>query len=135
MLAMRRFRSFAAALLGALLLQATLLGSASACARVSGMADMRATSATAAAGHEAHDAHAAHGQAGRPAPDDAARRDSHGQAPAHCMAAMSCTMVGVASTGTTLPGARVVPVVRIAAHDDDAPASTRGAPEPPPPRA
>src|SRR5687767_913169 len=57
MFAMRRFRSFAAALLGALLLQVTLLGSASACARVTGAAAPAA--AGAAAGHEGHAAHGA----------------------------------------------------------------------------
>lgn len=129
MLAMHRLRRFAAALLGVLLLQVVLLGSSAVCP------EMR-VAATGAGSQVAGDEHAGHAghHAGAPAQRDDATTNPRTPVPPHCVIAMNCSMVAVAGTTAGLSAADAIPTALVAALDDTAPASRRGAPEPPPPR-
>jgi len=123
-----RPRRALAALLGVLVLQLSLTGAGSACAR-------DAIAATPAAGHEHH---ATHDDAGaRPgsehAPDSGDDASRH--ASTHCVTATSCVVVGVAESDATAAGIADASVSRAAMRDDALPPSVGHAPEPPPPRA
>ena len=129
MLAMHRLRRFAAALLGVILLQVILLGSGAVCPEMS----VAASGAASRAAGDEHAGHAGH-HAGAPVQRDDAATDPHTPVPPHCVIAMNCSMVAVAGATAGLPAADAIPTALIAALDDTAPASRRGAPEPPPPR-
>jgi hypothetical protein len=132
---MHRFRhSAAAALLGALLLQVTFLGSGMACALEK--AASRSAVVLSATDAAEHTGHAVHGGARQEAPspthDDAPARE---HAPAHCPATMTCSAVGLLAAADLSPVDGLSHMSEITASDDAVPASARGAPEPPPPRA
>ena len=130
-LVMRRLRRSAAALLGVLLLQVLFLGAGASCLPAGAT-----TAMPEAAAHEGHDAHAGHGGATMPDEDagGGGRMPGHESGPAHCVVAMSCATAGLAAARTALDEEPATPATIVVAHDDTAPASVRGAPEPPPPR-
>ena len=79
---------------------------------------------------EAGDAHAGHEMPSR----DRGDRERH-DLPAHCPAAMACSVVALASGEIGIGGRAVSVEATVVAHDDARPRSETQAPEPPPPRA
>jgi hypothetical protein len=132
---LHRLRHFAAiALLGALSLQVTFLGSGFACALQTGASADVAVADT--SGATAHGGHAAHGGARPEAPGtEQGSSQPREHAPAHCPASMTCSVVGLLTTVDVSPVDGLPRTSEMPASDDVAPASLRGAPEPPPPRA
>lgn len=126
---MRRLCRFASALLGVLVLQVVLLGSGAVCPEVPAAVSEQAAGG---AGGE-HAGHQGHGPQAPVERDDMAT-NPHAPVPPHCVVAMNCSMVAVAGVSAGLPAASAASSMLVVACDDAAPASPRGAPEPPPPR-
>lgn len=132
---MHRLRHVAVvALWGALLLQVSFLGSGMACVLTS--AASKPAVAVASSDATGHAGHATHGVTREEAPSRAHdTAPSQEQAPAHCPAAMTCSLHGLLATVDVSPRDDFSRASEIAVSNDAAPASLRGAPEPPPPRA
>ena len=131
---MTRFRRAVALLMNLLLLQASVLGAAAACAAPALGAE-RVGEASAAAAPAHHGEHAEEHEGARQASSEGDRDSRHdgGRGPLHCTAAMACASPVLASVAGEVPRARPH-AGRVAAVERDAPRYTPAAPETPPPR-